>query len=555
MQSDTQAAGELEGRDRVDDAEASRASTRPKLPDAVRPTAAPTDAVGGGPPVESAFAKQMRLAAESGTGSSASMRRKPRRGRRSLFRFVLALGVLPGSVASGTTVYRRLQAESPAATYPAAWDPAVAEAAAFVETARGLEFQHPVFVDFLPEAEFVALFETPVAAAEAASESTAAADHDAQLDGGVLDAAALATGYDPIDSQTISQTTILGFYDFDSERITIRGTDVTAAVRLVLVHELTHVLQHQWFDPLTGGDDDFALRSVLEADAMRIEDAYLATLSDNDRAEAVTGTSSDEGTDAALASVPSPLVDQAQAPYVLGPMFLAAVIERDGRAAVDGVYTQLPTIEELIEPALYGTSGPAPVVDVVAPAAAVVFDELRPWSMYDALLMLDAWLGWRDARTALDGWNGSGFVAYEQGAAGGPVCFGAGVRFDAAEQASRFAVALSAWAAASGSGAAPAVEGSVVRFEACARGEGAAEPPVSEVLTSEAVLIEHRLVADLEGRAPTLAHPWYQCVVRALIDDPSFADLVWVVEVSAEQQAIVDEAVNVARWLCGPQPG
>ena len=33
--------------------------------------------------------------------------------------------------------------------YPAAWDPRVVDLVSFVEKQRGLNFEHPVFVDFL----------------------------------------------------------------------------------------------------------------------------------------------------------------------------------------------------------------------------------------------------------------------------------------------------------------------------------------------------------------------------------------------------------------------
>ena len=41
--------------------------------------------------------------------------------------------------------------------YPDAWDPRVEPFAAFVEQERGLQFEHPVYVDFIPDAEFDAL--------------------------------------------------------------------------------------------------------------------------------------------------------------------------------------------------------------------------------------------------------------------------------------------------------------------------------------------------------------------------------------------------------------
>src|SRR5690606_38956653 len=82
----------------------------------------------------------------------------------------------------------------------------------------------------------------------------------------------------------------LAYYDPALERVTVRGTELTPSVRATLVHELTHVLQDQHFDLSRIGDPDFEragpLRAIVEGDAGRIEDAYVAEeLSAEERAE------------------------------------------------------------------------------------------------------------------------------------------------------------------------------------------------------------------------------------------------------------------------------
>src|ERR1044072_2136979 len=80
----------------------------------------------------------------------------------------------------------------------------------------------------------------------------------------------------------------LASYSFEDERIRVRGTKLTPAVRSTLVHELTHALQDQHFDLgtrmelLSRQDDGTAAQAfdaVVEGDAARIEHAWASGLS------------------------------------------------------------------------------------------------------------------------------------------------------------------------------------------------------------------------------------------------------------------------------------
>ena len=81
---------------------------------------------------------------------------------------------------------------------------------------------------------------------------------------------------------------IVGYYDYESERIRIRGKKLTPTVQSTLVHELTHALQDQHFDlekrtaKLEKADDSAAssaFDSLVEGDASRIETAWREDLS------------------------------------------------------------------------------------------------------------------------------------------------------------------------------------------------------------------------------------------------------------------------------------
>lgn len=80
------------------------------------------------------------------------------------------------------------------------------------------------------------------------------------------------------------------------------------------------MFQDQWFETVLGGPDDLQGRAVLEADAMRIENAYLDTLPGTDRDTAMEDNSADDIELAAFDEIAWALVDQRQdLPISRGP--------------------------------------------------------------------------------------------------------------------------------------------------------------------------------------------------------------------------------------------
>jgi hypothetical protein len=469
-----------------------------------------------------------------------------------LFRIVLSV-VVSVALAVGGFVWDRYFKDDEAAPYPETWDVRVAQYAHFVESERGLTFEHPVYVDFMSEADFVDLFEPDdfELSDEARDDADDAADAVTQLS----NAAGLSTSSDPVaDNATVSQVTTLGFFSLDADRIVLRGDDLTPDVQAVLVHELTHALQHQHFDVQVGGPDDFEVRSIVEADAMRIEDAYTATLGDADRGVAIAGTTDDGSMDAALSDVPWALIDRSQAPYILGPIFLEHVIDQGGNAAADAVFADIPTSRELIDPSTYDTEPdtPHPALDI--PTGADIIEPVQEWSKYDALVMLDAWLPWRDSRMALDGWVVGSYASYTEPLSD-RVCFRTSVRFDTPEQSTAYGAAITAWATAAGSATGPIFDLNGVLFSACPRAAGALDSPRPTLMPSEELYVEHALLVEIDPiGTPTAGDPWYSCVARALVDDPTFTSLAFTDTLTVEQDAAITVASDTARWICGAAP-
>ena len=434
--------------------------------------------------------------------------------------------------------------------YPKAWDPRVADLAAFVEAHRGLTYKHPVPVQFLAEADYIALFDTNESSSDAATKAQIAANAaKARDDAAILDAAGLApAGYDPVAaSTTVAQTTTLGFFDPQADKVFVRGNTMTPALRVVLVHELTHVLQSQWFTIKLGGANDLDVRAVVEADAIRIQDEYQATLPAADQTQAEAGNGASASSAADLADVPAALVDQSYAPYVLGPMFVKTIADKGGNAAVDKLFTSFPGDRDLVNPALYTGTVDEIVVPVSAPSGATVIAQPHLWSMFDALTMLDAWLPWRDARTPFDAWTGGGYVSYRR--ADSVLCFTAAARFSTDVGASGFSNALTLWAAASGSTAVPARDGLTVSFEACARPAGAAAPPKAAFSSAQSVLIENQLLGD-PGEETDPGKSVDRCVARKMVDDATLAPLYTADTLTDAQRTMLAKERDLARWTC-----
>lgn len=456
---------------------------------------------------------------------------------------ILVVALLAGG---GAVLFRdKLFPSNNAPPYPAEWDVRVAPIADFVSAERGLQWIHPVYVDFLAEADFVALFDQPTAPP---TEEDEVATRAYSL---LFDAFALAVDYDPtLGDSTVSAVTTLGFFSLSSDRVLVRGDQLTPAVRVVLAHELTHALQAQHFELATGGPNDLELRSVVEADALRVEDVYIDSLSQDDQAAANQANSLAPDVAQELADVPWAVVEQRYAPYVLGPMLVADVFAAAGNEGVNGLIRTPPTEEILLNPWLYGDPGQEPVeLTVEVPLGTTVLDEPQPLSQVDVLVMLDAWLPWTQAREALNGWAGSGYTSYQREST---VCFTATVTFD--DSAVRFAAAITAWAKAAGSSATPTTVVNDVTFEACNRGPGAADPVTPVISPLQALQVEHDAISRA-GLDPSLEEiQKYQCFAGTMIDDPLLAPLLFENSLTTDELALFTWQSTIAANECDVPP-
>jgi hypothetical protein len=199
---------------------------------------------------------------------------------------VVAAGLVAVVLLTGTD-----DKEAKGPTYPAQWDPRIAPYAEKAEKLRGLTFVHPVSVRFLPKDEFQK--------DQRADEDDLSKEDREEIEQGtgLLRAIGLITGdVDLFDAgNDLNASATLAYYSFKDERITIRGQELTPAVRSTLVHELTHALQDQHFNvgdrlrkvekrPEDSQDrSDALLDTLVEGDAERVETLYRESLSPKQR--------------------------------------------------------------------------------------------------------------------------------------------------------------------------------------------------------------------------------------------------------------------------------
>ena len=296
------------------------------------------------------------------------------------------------------------------------WDARLAPLAGFVERTRGKPFLRPVPVEFLDDATFEEGL---------VDEGADLTDEEiARLDASTVQLRALGLIGADVDLRTLSQQLVgggtLAYYDSQAERIVIKGEDLDAFTRSVVVHELTHTWQDQYtdLDRIDTLDDvrSATLRAVAEGDATVVEQAYVAELSADD-ARAYDQAQEDIGRGAAddLAGIPDVLQASFSSPYVIGPGFASVLAADGGNAAVDGALDDPPPADvDLVLPQRY-LQGTQPLD--VAPPAIGPGQELVDQSEFGALSLLLTLAQRVDPRRALeavDGWAGDDSTTYRQ---------------------------------------------------------------------------------------------------------------------------------------------
>jgi hypothetical protein len=279
------------------------------------------------------------------------------------------------------------------------------EITAFVSDERGLPFLEDVPVEFLPEDEFVARLD------ETSEEDI---DEEERARTEELWKALRLIGpdddlYGLVDQA--GQEGTLGFYEYDTRSMVVRGEELTPFVRVTLAHELTHALDDQHFglDREELEDDseaEFGFLVLTEGSAEYVASRYEAQLSADEQEELADEMASFVG-GADLEDVPVELLLAIQMPYLLGPDLIEAVVDDGGIDGLDASFDDPPTTaEQAFEPQAYLDRDEA--VDVpLPPAGADAVDD----GVFGALGMFLLFPGATGFDLA-EGWAGDSYVQW-----------------------------------------------------------------------------------------------------------------------------------------------
>jgi hypothetical protein len=418
-------------------------------------------------------------------------------------------------------------------SYPERWDRRIAPYAKIAANQRGLRFEHPVKVRFLP----VARFEKTVTA----DEGDLTADDRSEIEHatGLMRAFGLIDGDVDLFEATngVSSGGTLAYYSFKDQRITIRGQRLTPAIKVTLVHELTHALQDQHFaigarmkqlrKAAKRGEDTSeasVLDAVIEGDAERVEDLYRQSLPAAQR----TALDSDEdeqkaGAGERLDQIPTIFVAMMSAPYVLGQALVQTVATDGGNTAVDDLLTTPPAHESaLLDPfrVLSGEVDARPVAVPKLDHGEKRFDS-GEFGVVSWYLMLAERLPLRDALVAADGWGGDAYVSFERG---GTSCARATYVGQDAAATSLMESALTRWvAAAPGSPSTVTRVDGALHFESCDPGESVSSG--NDASTDAITLASFRNQIGLQFMSSGAGADEARCIAGRFVDEYTVAEL------------------------------
>jgi hypothetical protein len=443
-----------------------------------------------------------------------------------------------------------------AASYPKEWDARILPYVKIVQKERGLTFLHPVAVRFLDDKAFEKTVRT--------DQSELSKDDRKQLEQmtGVMRALGLLSGdvdlFDAFNDAYGSGT--LAYYSFDDQRVTVRGQKVTPAMRSTLVHELTHALQDQRFaigklqkrlDKQVKDDKDTTSESsvvdaIVEGDARRVESLYRDSLSPKKR-RALDKSTQDQY-DAAigkLKKVPKVILTLVSSPYTFGEGLTEAVAGDGGNAAVDGLFRDPPTHDDVLLDPYRLLAGDTHAAHVALPELASGekrFDggEFGAVTWY---FMLAERMPIVDALSAVDGWDGDSYVAFERN---GVSCIRAEYagRNDAAT--GTMYRALQTWTAGGPTKAASVTrDAGRIRFESCDPGT---KVKVGRDASEDALnLAAVRIGVGIGIVKAGLPAPAARCVANKMVREYPISTLTSSATPSAAVQARIRQIVQECR--------
>jgi hypothetical protein len=423
----------------------------------------------------------------------------------------------------------------------AGWDTRVLPIAKQVEELRGLKFERPVPVVFLSDAAFEKKVRIDKGKLSE-SDKAEVARSEAQMRAVGL----LPDGVNLIDAVSSLQASgALAYYDPKTKRVTARGTELDAATKVTLAHELTHALQDQHFDlqklrrTAKRKHASATLTALIEGDAVRVQQLYAAKLPSDERDAAASSSSS--GADDALreaqaAGVPDSLVVLFQSPYALGPLMLELVQAANGDRAIDGLFRSPPTADSayLTPDTLVDGSTVAKVSPPALQAGEIADGKPDVFGAFALYLILAARSDPVAALAVADGWDGDAMVTFTRD---DTTCVRASFAGRSREASTAIFDALRDWAAGGASGAADVQqEGSLTTFTACDPSAVGAATPDRSFAALTVAAVRNTFLAKLATQGVPVAVAG--CTANGVVADPAFRPLLDVA--AADPNAVPD---------------
>jgi hypothetical protein len=334
----------------------------------------------------------------------------PARRRGRVLPIVLVVATI--AVLTGAGTYWKF-GRSSGPSYPKGWDPRIASLVPVVERIRGLDFKHPVRVEFLSDAAF----NKQVSKSPASLSKKDRQDLNNSV--AFLRALGLVNGnVDLLSSVNQAQTEgVLAYYQPSDKTIRIKGTSLDLATRVTLAHEMTHVLQDQHFDlqklqHLDNNDESGAIDTLIEGDAEWVKNTYVESLSAADQREYQTENDAQDAK-TNYNGIPAVIQIMFSSPYEFGPAFVEVLRDNGGQTALDAAFTKPPTDEQQIfDPVTFiNHVDAAKVAKPTPPAGAKVFDS-GTFDPNGWFIMLSERIDPHEALQAADGWGGDQYISY-----------------------------------------------------------------------------------------------------------------------------------------------
>ena len=340
--------------------------------------------------------------------------------------------------------------------WPDKWDPRLAPLASFVEKQTGYSFRHPVSARFLNDKEFNKLVVN-----DEADLSTDDKQYYADLDA-LLRTLGLANGsFDSFSGlNDLSSGNTLAYYSptdremvIRSDAAALKGGELSASLRAVVVHELAHALQDQEFGLAridrrhTTSEESVAMTAILEGHANAAENMYVEENFDDKELELYQKDTT--SSDTKVKSIPEVLSAQQSAPYVFGPTFIAA-LKQKGQQAITDVFLKKPphSLAQIILPSKYfAGEEPTEIEPPVVPSKNeyALSDQLNQLDIYFILVRA---LGALEALKLSDMWGNGHYTAYraKDKNGKGKFCVAMNVAGSTSAGTQKISAAFSTWA-------------------------------------------------------------------------------------------------------------